>query len=324
MLHEQDIIQRIGQLTGQPEDLADDAYWDPNTRQIFTTDMLVEGHHFKQDYFSPEDIGWKAAAVNISDIAGMGGLPQSMLISLGLPENLELSWIDGFYQGFLAACKQYGCKLIGGDTVGSDQLVINVTAIGHCPEKHHVGRRNQAQAGDIIIATGYHGLSAVGLQDFLAKETNYPASQAAHLRPQPRLAEGQELSKRFSRYALMDSSDGLADAALKIALASKQKLILNSAKIPIHPEVRAYAQANALDPLQITLYGGEDFQLVAAVPEVPPELMAHFKVIGRVEAADDQPGAWIESPDNDALTPLSLEKTYQHFSGKPGHDAESV
>lgn len=313
MSRELDIIQCISQLANQPEDLADDAYWDAELRQIVTTDMLVEGHHFSLDYFSPEDLGWKAAAVNISDIAGMGGVPTSLLISLGLPQHINVSWIQDFYKGLLAACEQYGARLVGGDTVSSEHLILNVTALGHCPIDSTVGRRPQAQAGDWVIATGYHGLSRVGLEALQTKSTLYPASSSAHLRPQPRITEGLLLSKRFSRYALMDSSDGLADALIKIANASQKTVVANSAKIPLHPEVKGYAQAKGFNPLDVALYGGEDFQLVATVPELPPDLLAHFHVIGRVEEATETPNALLEIPGQPERVPLDIEKTYQHF-----------
>jgi thiamine-monophosphate kinase len=313
MSQELEIIARIAQLTGHTEDLADDAYWDSATRQILTTDMLVENHHFKRSYCSPEDIGWKAIAVNVSDIAGMGGKPQSILVSLGLPESIELNWIERLYQGLLDACRQYGCRIVGGDTVGSDCLALNITAIGTCPEGHSVGRRTQAQPGDIIIATGYHGLSAVGLHVLQNGMEGYAMAKTAHLRPQARIAEGLGLSKRFTRYALMDSSDGLADAVLKIAAASQHKLVINRVKIPLHPELRAYAQNADLDPVELALYGGEDFQLVGTVPELPSDLLAHFHVLGQVQEGPS--GAWMEVPGQAEAIPLSLERTYQHFPG---------
>ena len=306
-------------MAGLLEDMADDAYWDPITRQIITTDMLVEGQHFKLDYFSAEDLGWKAAAVNISDIAGMGGQPQSLLVSLGLPEHISTSWVEQFYQGLLSACKTYNCRLVGGDTVGSPILILNGTAIGVCPEHYSVGRRTQAKAGDIIIATGYHGLSEVGLKALQEKSSNYPFAQKAHLTPYPHVEEGLLLAKRFFRYALMDSSDGLADALIKIGLASDKKLIVNAAKIPLHPEVKGFAQSQGLNPIELALYGGEDFQLVATVPECPPDLLAHFHVLGTVEASQGKPGAWLQTPGVEELTELRLEKTYQHFGKEPAH-----
>jgi thiamine-monophosphate kinase len=135
------------------------------------------------------------------------------------------------------------------------------------------------------------------------------------------VAAGLTLSKHFSRYALMDSSDGLADALLKIAQASGKRLIAQQDQLPIHPEVAAYYVETPDRILHSVLYGGEDFELVATVPEVTREILAHFQVIGRVEDADTQSpvGAWlaldVASDVSDAarLIPLHLEQTYQHF-----------
>lgn len=318
MLHELEIIELIGQLTRHPELLADDAFWDPQTRQIYTTDMLVEGRHFRLDYFSPADLGWKAAAVNISDIAAMGGRLKHLLISLGLPAHLDADWVRDFYEGMLAACRQFDGEIAGGDTVGSNSVVVNVTAIGECPEGHTIGQRKNAEAGDYIVTTGFHGLSAVGLQVLQAGEEGYPESKAAHLRPLPRVPEGLMLSERFGRYALMDSSDGLADSLLKIARASNTKLVVDAAEIPMHSEVSDYCAQHGLDPWETMLYGGEDFQLVGAVPVVDDALLAHFKVIGRVEAVEDEPGAWLRVDGASVPQPLSLRQTYQHFGASDG------
>ena len=325
MSRELAIIELIAQMTGQRQPLSDDAFWDATTRQIYTTDMLVAGRHFDRAYFSPQDLGWKAAAVNISDLAAMGGELRYILISLGLPDApaLDMDWIRGLYEGFGEACQRFGGQIAGGDTVGSDPLVINVTAVGSCPVGHTPGHRYAAQPGDYIIATGFHGLSAVGLQTLRrgdAESKRYPTCRAAHLRPMPRVEAGLMLSRRFERYALMDSSDGLADALLKIAQASGQTLIVNEADLPVHPELQAYAQAQgwaAHQLRQTLLYGGEDFELVGTVPVVDDDLLQHCHLLGRVEASTGSPGAWLRPVDTSSpqgnRIPLSLAQTYQHF-----------
>ena len=322
MLHEQEIIGLIGRLTAQqpgitPGWLSNDAYWEPETRRIYTTDMLVENRHFRLDYFSPADVGWRAAAVNISDIAGMGGQPQFLLVSLALPDTLDLSWVEGFYTGLLAACQQTGAQVVGGDTVGSDQLAVNITAIGLCPKKHTIGQRNGAKPGDLVIATGWHGLSQVGLLALQQHEVGYQTCKAVHRRPQPRVEEGLALSAAFDRYALMDSSDGLADALIKIAQASGVKVLVDTSQVPLHPEVAAYADVHGLDSWSLVFYGGEDFELVATIPPAGP-VPEHFTVIGRVESADDGPGAWFRAGEDKIWQALSLDQTYQHF-GTPTH-----
>lgn len=317
-LRELDIIALVSRTAAlSPETLADDAFYEVDTRRIYTTDLLIEGRHFDLSYFSPEDLGWKAAAVNISDIAAMGGRPQYLLVSVGLPNTVPLDWIESLYKGLQAACQEYGCAIIGGDTVGSDHIVLNVTAIGECPTGYQAGFRNQARPGDVIVATGYHGLSTIGLQALQENLNGYHAAKAAHRRPKPRVEEALILSERYTRYALMDSSDGLADALLKIAQASGVHLVLEAAKLPIHPDVESFARNRNQDPLELALYGGEDFQLVACLPEVPPDLMAYVKVIGRVEVAENgQPSASVRYTDG-RMEPLTLDKTYQHFGNLP-------
>lgn len=310
------IIDLIARQTGQVQSLADDAFWDPVSRRIYTTDMLISGRHFDLAYFSPQDVGWKAAAVNISDIAAMGGQLQYLLISLGLPDTIGLDWIKGLYEGFGEICRQFGGQVAGGDTVGSEQLVINVTAVGECPAGHWPGHRFSAQAGDYIIATGYHGLSHAGLLALQQSMSGYAACKFAHLRPIPHVEAGLLLSRRFERYALMDSSDGLADALLKIAQASGKRLVVDQAELPIHAELAAFAQVQGWNEQQLwqsILYGGEDFELVGTVPELDEEILRYFHVLGRVEDASDQPGAYLWTGNGEAMQALSQERTYQHF-----------
>jgi thiamin-phosphate kinase len=315
------IIDLIAQLTGQTKPLADDAFWDAACRRIYTTDMLVEGRHFDMAYFSPQDLGWKAAAVNISDIAAMGGQLQYLLISLGLPESIGLDWIQALYQGFGEACQRFGGQIAGGDTVGSDRLTLNVTAIGDCPIGHTPGHRYAAQAGDYIIATGFHGLSHIGLLALQAGIPGYERCKAVHLRPMPRVEAGLLLSGSYNRFALMDSSDGLADALLKLAQASEKTLVVNASAIPIHAELDQYAQVHhwsVPQRWQAILYGGEDFELVGTVPYLSEELLKQFHVLGRVEDAQGPPGAFLKLEESGETLPLSLHNTYQHFRPTDG------
>lgn len=320
------IIDLIARLSGQTEALADDAFWDASTRQVYTTDMLVENRHFSMNYFSPQDLGWKAAAVNISDVAGMGCQLKYLLVSLGLPETLGLDFVQQLYEGLQAACNHFGGVIIGGDTVSSDCITLNVTAIGYAPQGCHVGRRFQARPGDWIIASGFHGLSKVGLNALQQQWPDFKTAKAAHLRPMPRIEAGLTLARKFERYALMDTSDGLADALIKLAQGSQQILVAEARKIHLHPEVLAYSHKISQEsskpadpelPLHTALYGGEDFELVATVPEVDAEVLAHFHVIGRVASPDETtlqtPGAWLIPVDSEEPRLLDLGHTYQHF-----------
>ncbi|MBY0406005.1 MAG: thiamine-phosphate kinase [Cyanobacteria bacterium] len=323
MSKELDIIHLIGTMIPNPSDLQDDAFYDPDSRLIYTTDMLVENRHFSRDYFSPEDIGWKACAVNLSDIASVGGMPKYTLISLGLPDSLDLAFVKGFYTGFNACSQTYNSKLIGGDTVGSDTLVINVTAIGHLPQGHHPGQRHLCQPGDIIITTCFSGLSAVGLYCFQDKTEGFSKSKAAHLRPKPQIELGLSLSKNLPRFGMMDTSDGLADALMKLATQSKVHIEVDAQALTpwIHPEITAYCQKNPMDPMSLVLYGGEDFELMASVPpeyesHLPPEFHK-IGIVRSIEAETSEPGVILKNlnrPENGSHeVRLSISKTFQHF-----------
>ncbi len=313
MSREIDIIQHLGKHLAHPENLVHDAFYEPQSRLIMTTDMLVEGRHFQLAYFSPQDLGWKAAAVNISDIAATGGRLKFLLVSLGLPDTADLAFVEGVYQGLNAAAKDYGGEIVGGDTVGADRVTLNITAIGELPPGHTPGRRHLAQPGDTIVTTGWHGLSRVGMEALQQGWPHFEQGRRHHLHPLPRIAEGLDCSARFQRYAMMDTSDGLADAALKIGLASKACLVLDARRVPLHPELQQYTAKTGGDALQTALYGGEDFELLACVPQTEG-LPVAWQVLGHVEAVDSHqpPGAILDLGHRREA--LSLERTYQHFS----------
>ena len=305
--HEHDLIDAIRQsLPDKGLALADDAFLNRETGQILTTDMLVAGRHFDLAYCLPADIGWKAAAVNVSDVAAMGGMPDCLLVSLALaPEQACFEFVKPLYEGLTAFCAEYNTRVVGGDTVSAPLTAINITATGILPVGHSAGLRSGARAGDLLVTTGFHGLSAMGLSALQQQQHGLAISKQRHLRPQPRVAQALQLSKTFNRYALMDSSDGLADALIQMATQSAVRFIVNADQLPCHPELAALA-----DPLALMLYGGEDFELIAAVPDVTPEMAEHFSVIGRVEAGE--PDVLLMRRDGTSEK-LSMAKTYQHF-----------
>ncbi|MBX2860829.1 MAG: thiamine-phosphate kinase [Vampirovibrio sp.] len=323
-MNEQSILSLVKNHLVDPSVIADDAYVDPDTKTVYTTDLLVEGQHFDRQYFQPEDIGWKAAAVNISDVTAMGGKPQYILVSLGLPKDIGPTWIKKFYNGLSAACQKIGVQIIGGDTVRAPQVIVNVAATGLIPTGHTVGRRNLAEPGDWIIATGHHGLSAVGLNTLRNKVDGYNSCKEAHLRPTPRVKAGARLSKIFSRLCMMDSSDGLADALLKMADASSVRMEVVAPYVPVHWEVEKYATENNVDPLDLVFYGGEDFELVATVSTVAGLPKGMFTVIGRVKEKVGQAGsAILVDQAREKIASLSLDKTFQHFQPTPSKETET-
>jgi thiamine-monophosphate kinase len=300
-------------------DLRQDTFFDPASRQILTTDMLVEGVHFSREYFSPQDLGWRSVAANLSDIAATGGVPLWILVSVGVPEQDEttLSFLEDMYQGIDECCRRYRCSVIGGDTVRAKETTISITAIGQLPANSQPGRRHFAKPGDLIAISGHHGLSRAGMEALQRKFHNYTPAKQAHLRPVPQLNLGQQIAKVLPRFTMMDSSDGLADAVLRIAEASTVDIVLDRKRIEIHPEIQEIAEMAEADPMDWVLYGGEDFQLVVTLPAETLGLFPQLVPVGTVHpASQGQNGKAYLRTEEKTLIPLDFEKTYQHFETK--------
>ncbi|WP_088555250.1 thiamine-phosphate kinase, partial [Calderihabitans maritimus] len=181
---------------------------EPDKLQVLTTDMLVEGVHFSRKTAAPQQIGYKSLAVNISDVAAMAGIPVCAVVSLALPPDTPVEFVDGFYQGFARCAEENGVELVGGDTVSCpDRVIINVSLLGEV-EPGVYRLRSGAQAGDLIAVTGELGGSAAGLKCLLqAGEKHLPWVQAVrkrHLEPVPRLREGRFLGNCKAVTALND------------------------------------------------------------------------------------------------------------------------
>ena len=173
---------------------------------LFTTDLLTEGVHFLRAATSARELGGKSLAVNLSDVAAMGGRPVATLLSLSLPADTTDAWATEFMEGYREMSERFGVTLAGGDTTRSTAgIVINVTAIGRA-DATHIKRRSDARAGDTIFVTGELGASGAGLNDILAGRYDTPAA-AIHRNPQPHVAEGLWLGARPEVHAMMDLSD---------------------------------------------------------------------------------------------------------------------
>ncbi|MBI4234476.1 MAG: thiamine-phosphate kinase [Chloroflexi bacterium] len=247
----------------------DAAAWQMDaTVELFTTDTLVQGVHFTVETATWRELGWKAMAVNQSDVAAMGGLPAYALITLGLPLDVLVEEVDELYRGMLEACREYGGAIIGGDIVRSPVAFITVglTGVTDAP----LLLRSAARAGDRVAVTGPVGGSAGGLKmlaegRLLDQEIARPLREA-HLRPRPRIAQGRILAQRGVRCA-MDISDGLVDDLSKLCLASRVGARLLAPQVPVHPALR---RAFPQEALELALGGGEDYELVFTAP---PALM---------------------------------------------------
>jgi thiamine-monophosphate kinase len=317
MTTEAELIQSFLRFVGPPGNrLNDDAYLDYSLGQVLSTDLFIEGQHFDFKYSTPRDVGWKCLAGALSDIAAMGAQAQYALISLGLPSSIEASTVQNFYEGIHDCLNELGLPPIvcGGDTVKSPIWVINVTVTGLLRTVTHAGFRTGAKVGDWIVASGFHGLSAAGLWQFqqdgkvpLLPETEI--CREAHLKPLPKLTLGEWFSESMPRYSLMDSSDGLGDAFIKLALASEVRFDVQVNHIPIHPSLQQVASQAAINPLDWVLYGGEDYELVGTVPANTP-LPPGVVHLGTVSEGS---GAWLHHPEGQ-MTEITLMKTFQHFS----------
>ncbi|MCG0277316.1 MAG: thiamine-phosphate kinase [Thermanaeromonas sp.] len=233
---------------------------------LVSTDMLIEGVHFTCDTATPWEIGYKAAAVNVSDIAAMGGVPEEIVVSIGLPAQLEVKFVDELYRGIKECCRTFGINIVGGDTVASPRaIVINITILGKV-ETEKILYRCTARPGDLILVTGDLGGSAAGL-DLLLNPRPLDAGlttelKKRHLRPQPRVREVRVALQDPGLTAADDISDGLATEIREVAKASNVGAVIYAEKIPLSPGLEEAAKVYGKSPLEYALFGGEDFELL--------------------------------------------------------------
>lgn len=240
---------------------------------LASTDLLVEGVHFDFAFSSPADAGWKAIAVNVSDIAAMGGHARLALVALGMPAHTRVATIDAVYDGIAEACAAFGVSVAGGDTVEAPQVLLAVSVLGE-PGPAGVRTRGGARPGDVLCVTGALGAAAAGLALLrLASHDPHasailerrPALAAAHRRPVPRTGEAPTAAALAS--AMIDCSDGLAADAGHLAEASSCGLRLDADAVPIAGGVAEAAALLGVEPRRLAAGGGEDYELAIAVPE---------------------------------------------------------
>lgn len=260
------------------------------TDTLISTDMLVEGTHFILEDINPYDLGWKSAAVNISDIAAMGGRPESTFLSLAIPSGLDTVWLDGFIDGYRDISRKYGVRLLGGDTTASpDRICINVTvsgSIGHGKSK----LRSSALPGDLICVTGTLGDSAAGLGvilDGLPREGASRRLVEKHYHPIPRVEEGIYLSNLEGVHAMMDISDGVASDLPHILEESSVSAEIDTGALPISDDVlefcSSYGSNKKTAAVELALSGGEDYELLFTVGEdCERRIEIPHTVIGRI------------------------------------------
>lgn len=288
---------------------------------LITTDMLVEGVHFDLTYCDPVTLGRKSLSVNLSDIAAMGGVPSHFLLSLAIPSDLPIEFIDSFIDGMLARGDEFGVSLIGGDTSSSSRgLIISVTVIGELPPELVVSRGG-AMPGDLICVTGTLGDSALGLSLLKAGNSEGRAVRR-HLDPDPRVREGIRLAREKLPSAMIDISDGLlADLGHILDLSGVgARLFLE--RLPLSEDYLAMQKLVGGDIFSLPLSGGEDYELlfttpphkVSAVKSAMMEIGTRCAVIGEITAAK---GVSLLTVGGDEFIPMG--RGYNHFPGKALH-----
>jgi len=223
---------------------------------LVTVDMMVEGTHFRTDWSSPHDIGWKAMESNVSDIASMGGVPRFAFVSLCLRKDATVEFVDELYRGLNDSCARTGVHILGGDTTSGELCAINVALLGTV-EKDGARLRSWAKRGDIVGVTGDLGKSEAGLLA-LMKEAEFDSS--AHLAPVSRPEWGRKLRPLVN--SMMDVSDGLAGDVAHICEESKVGVEIEGERVPISSQTRGLATRLGADPLEWALHGGEDYELL--------------------------------------------------------------
>jgi thiamine-monophosphate kinase len=236
----------------------------PDGRVVACTDMLVEGNHFRRDWCSAADVGHKAAAANLADIAAMGARPTALLAAVAAPQDLPAEWLDGLASGMAAEAAAVGAAVVGGDTTRGDMLTVTVTALGNLEGREPV-LRSGARPGDVLALAGRTGWAAGGL-NVLSRGFRSPGALVnAYRRPQPPYAAGRDAALMGVR-AMIDVSDGLLADLGHIAAASGVAIDVDTATLPVPEAMRNAAGALGTDARAWLLTGGEDHALVGAFP----------------------------------------------------------
>ena len=297
-------------------------------RLLATTDLVIEDIHFRRASAAPADIGWKALAVNLSDIAAMGGTPCWALVALAVPADTDADAVDAFYAGMEDAAAPHGVTVVGGDTSASPGgWMVNVTLLGlHAGEPR---LRSHARRGDVVAVTGALGASAAGLFALemgldRARERGVAPGRLgeitrAHLRPRARVAEGRWLGQAAGVHAMMDCSDGLATDLGHICHESGVGARIRIDRVPVAAAAREAAQALQQDAYQWAVGGGEDYELLLTCDAEAADRLAagladatgtSLTIIGRIDGASGEV-VFVGADD----VPVTTRPGYEHFHG---------
>ncbi len=295
------------------------AWFSDDAIQLATVDSLIQGIHFTLDIISWEELGWRAMAANLSDIAAMGGSPRYALVSLALPGDTEVEDVTALYRGMLELAQQFQVAIVGGDTSSAPLVVINITILGTSTgQDKHILTRSAARTGEKVAVTGYLGAAAAGLE-MLTKNLHFDSEATVSLKkafsqPHPRIAEGQKLLEQGVRAAI-DISDGLIADLNHICEASQVSARIEVDRVPIAPAVKANFGDRALE---LALSGGEDYELLftaseKAINKVKAAISCPITVIGDITSDKIGKTSLIDKEGN----PVNLLKAgWDHFTTK--------
>jgi thiamine-monophosphate kinase len=263
---------------------------------VVSSDLLIEGRHFRRDWSSAMEVGRKAAAANLSDVNAMGGVATALTVSLGLPADLPVSWVLELAEGFEEECAIVGAHVVGGDVTAADQVVIAVTAMG---DAAHPVRRDGAAPGDVAAFAGVLGLAGAGYAALSRGFRSPKAAVDAHRVPQPPYAAGPQAADAGAT-AMIDVSDGLLADVGHVARASGVVIDLESAAFDIPEAVSTVANAVGTDPIRLVLTGGDDYAL-AATFSAATDLPQGWTRIGTVRdvATGEEPGVLVDGSTYD-------------------------
>lgn len=314
--------QRLGTAPAIEDGIGDDAaLWHPTPGwvSVLTTDTMVEGVHFTRETMPWGDLGWKALAVNLSDLAAMAAQPRVALVTLGLSGEEQVAEIEALYEGMAALARRHGVQIVGGDTVRAAQVQVGMTVLGEVAQVDgaaRVLRRSAARDGDVLALSGHPGDAAAGLELLQRGPGDCcDALVSAHRHPVPRLREAVWLFGQGVRCAT-DSSDSLVREVDLLCAASGVHAWIDAELLPISAGLRAAYPARATE---LALFGGEDYELVLAVPRHAfPALQAAWATAFSVPLTAVG-GFCAPEPDSPRLDLRNYQgprSEYEHFSGR--------
>jgi thiamine-monophosphate kinase len=264
---------------------------------VYCSDLVTENTHFIRGMHPPDSVGYKAVAVNVSDVGAMGGVPIAFVISLAAPGDLDVAWVDDFYSGVERACHEFGVALVGGDTSSAASIFVDVSMIGRVRTGGAV-LRSGAQTGDGIHVTGSLGASTLGLEELRAGKTGGHAIQR-HLYPEPRHRVGAAVCGLA--HAMIDISDGLSTDLMHVVRSSGVSAKIFKEKLPA---------SEGATPAHV-LNGGEEYELIIVAPKLPDQVegVAITRIGEIIPSAGDHQVLLVDGSTESVLTP----KGWDHY-----------